>query len=220
SFYLVWDLQLAGAVERWRRRYGAAIVGWLAALGELEALVSLGAYSFENPHDPFPTLVEAGPLFDAQGLRAPLLPRGRAVPNDVRLDDALQMLVVTGSNMSGKSTLLRTGGVNTVLALAGGGVRAAALTLSPLAVGASIRVLDSMQDGASRFYAEIKRVRQVLDVARGPVPALFLMDEIFEGTNSAERRVGAEAVVRALLGLRAIGLTTSPALARAEIARR
>ena len=110
------------------------------------------------------------------------------------------MLVVTGSNMSGKSTFLRTVGTNTVLALAGAPVRARALRLSPLAVGASIRVTDSLQDGESRFYAEIKRVRQVLDLARDAAPALFLMDEIFDGTNSAERRVGAEAVVRSLLG--------------------
>ena len=108
--------------------------------------------------------------------------------------------------------------MNTVLALAGAPVRAVSRRLSPLAVGASIRVQDSLQDGESRFYAEIKRIRQVLDVARGPVPALFLMDEIFDGTNSAERRIGAEAVVRSLLELRAIGLVTSHDLALAEIA--
>jgi DNA mismatch repair ATPase MutS len=128
------------------------------------------------------------------------------------------MLVITGSNMSGKSTLLRTVGINTVLALAGAPVRARSLRLSPLAVGASIRVQDSLQDGESRFYAEIKRVRQVLDLASGPIPALFLMDEIFDGTNSAERRVGAEAVVRSLLERKAIGLVTSHDLALAEIA--
>jgi DNA mismatch repair ATPase MutS len=128
------------------------------------------------------------------------------------------MLVVTGSNMSGKSTLLRTVGANAVLALAGAPVRAAALRLSPLAVGASIRVQDSLQDGESRFYAEIKRIRQVLDIARGGVPALFLLDEIFDGTNSAERRIGAEAVVRSLLDLGGVGLVTSHDLALAEIA--
>ena len=128
------------------------------------------------------------------------------------------MLVVTGSNMSGKSTFLRTVGTNTVLALAGAPVRARSLRLSPLSVGASIRVTDSLQDGESRFYAEIKRVRQVLDLARDAAPALFLLDEIFDGTNSAERRVGAEAVVRSLVTRRAIGLVTSHDLALAEIA--
>lgn len=218
AFYLVWDLQLAAAVEGWRRRFGAAVGRWLATLGELEALVSLATYAFESPADPYPELVESAPLFEASGLAHPLIPGSRAVRNDVSLDGERQMLVVTGSNMSGKSTLLRTVGINAVLALAGAPVRAASLRLSPLAVGASIRVQDSLQDGESRFYAEIKRIRQVLDIARGPVPALFLLDEIFDGTNSAERRIGAEAVVRSLLDLRAIGLVTSHDLALAEIA--
>ncbi len=218
AFYLVWDLQLAAAVEGWRRRFGAAIGGWLSALGEIEALVSLGSYAFENPADPFPVFEETGPLFRAQGIAHPLLPESRSVRNDLHLDAERQMLVVTGSNMSGKSTLLRTAGINTVLALAGAPVRAHSLRLSPLAVGASIRVQDSLQDGESRFYAEIKRIRQVMDLAKGAIPALFLLDEIFDGTNSAERRLGAEAVVRSLLGLRAIGLVTSHDLALAEIA--
>ena len=128
------------------------------------------------------------------------------------------MLVITGSNMSGKSTFLRTVGINTVLALSGAPVRATSLRLSPLAVGASIRIQDSLQDGESRFYAEIKRVRQILDIANGETPLLFLLDEIFDGTNSAERRVGAEAVVRSLLDRRAVGLVTSHDLALAEIA--
>jgi hypothetical protein len=218
AFYLVWDAQLAAEVEVWRRRYGTAIVGWLAALGEMEALVSLGTYAFESPEDPFPELDADGPLFDARAVGHPLLARQRAVCNDIRLDGARQMLVVTGSNMSGKSTFLRTVGTNAVLALAGAPVRARSLRLSPLAIGASIRVTDSLQDGESRFYAEIKRVRQVLDLAKDAAPALFLMDEIFDGTNSAERRVGAEAVVRSLLGRGAVGLVTSHDLALAEIA--
>lgn len=218
AFYMVWDAQLAAELEHWRRRYGRPIGQWLAALGEIEALVSLGTCAFENPQDPFPELAETGPLFDARALGHPLLARSRAVCNDVRLDGERQMLVVTGSNMSGKSTFLRTIGTNTVLALAGAPVRAASLRLSPLSIGASIRVTDSLQDGESRFYAEIKRVRQVLDIARDAPPGLFLLDEIFDGTNSAERRVGAEAVVRSLLARGAVGLVTSHDLALAEIA--
>ena len=218
SFFLAWDLHLAAAIEGWRRRFGASVPEWLKGLGEIEALVSLGAYAFENPSDPFPSFIESGPVFEAEGVAHPLLPITRAVSNFVRLDGAAQMLVITGSNMSGKSTLLRTVGINTVLALAGAPVRAVALRLSPLAVGASIRIQDSLQDGESRFYAEIKRVRQILDLAKGDTPLLFLLDEIFDGTNSAERRIGAEAVVRSLLDRRAIGLVTSHDLALAEIA--
>jgi hypothetical protein len=218
AFYLLWDLHLAAAIEGWRRRYGGAIDGWLLGLGELEALVSLAGYAYENPADPFPELVDAGPLFDGRGIAHPLLPEARSIRNDLRLDRDSRMLVVTGSNMSGKSTLLRTAGINTVLALAGAPVRAASLRLSPLSLGASIRVHDSLQDGESRFYAEIKRIRQVVELARGSAPVLFLIDEMFDGTNSAERRLGAEAVVRALLNLGAVGLVTSHDLALAEIA--
>ena len=218
SFLLVWDVQLSVAVEGWRRRFGVHIPEWLGALGEIEALVSLGAYRFENPDDPYPEFEESGPCFDAEGLGHPLLPPSRVVRNDVRLDGERQMLVITGSNMSGKSTFLRTVGINTVMALCGAPVRAVSLRLSPLVVGASIRIQDSLQDGESRFYAEIKRVRQVLDLGAGDIPLLFLLDEIFDGTNSAERRVGAEAVVRALLNRKAIGLVTSHDLALADIA--
>jgi ABC-type multidrug transport system fused ATPase/permease subunit len=218
SFFLLWDLQLAAAVEGWRRRFGPGVTVWLKTLGEIEALVSVGTYAFENPVDPFANLEESGPCFHAEGIAHPLLSLTRAVRNDLRLDRERQMLVITGSNMSGKSTLLRTVGINTVLALAGVPVRAISLRLSPLAVGASIRIQDSLQDGESRFYAEIKRVRQVLDIAKGETPLLFLLDEIFDGTNSAERRVGAEAVVRSLLNRGALGLVTSHDLALAEIA--
>ncbi len=218
SFFLLWDLQLAAAVEGWRRRFGPGALVWLKTLGEIEALVSIGTYAFENPGDPFATLEESGPCFHAEGIAHPLLPLTRAVRNDLRLDGEGQMLVITGSNMSGKSTLLRTVGINTVLALAGAPVRAVSLRLSPLVAGASIRIQDSLQDGESRFYAEIKRVRQILDIGKGETPLLFLLDEIFDGTNSAERRIGAEAVVRSLLDRRAIGLVTSHDLALAEIA--
>ena len=218
AFFLCWDLQLAAAVEGWRRRYGRSVSVWIGSLGEIEALISIGTYAFENPADPNPTFEESGPCFHAEGVAHPLLPRSRAVRNDLSLDRERQMLVITGSNMSGKSTLLRTVGINTVLALAGAPVRAVSLRLSPLAVGASIRIQDSLQDGESRFYAEIKRVRQILDIAKGEPPLLFLLDEIFDGTNSAERRIGAEAVVRSLLERRAMGLVTSHDLALAEIA--
>ena len=218
SFFLCWDLQLAAAVEGWRRRFGRSVSVWISSLGEIEALISIGTYAFENPADPNPTFEDSGPCFHAEGVAHPLLPQSRGVRNDVSLDRERQMLVITGSNMSGKSTLLRTVGINTVLALAGAPVRATSLRLSPLSVGASIRIQDSLHDGESRFYAEIKRVRQILDIAKGETPLLFLLDEIFDGTNSSERRIGAEAVVRSLLDRSAIGLVTSHDLALAEIA--
>jgi hypothetical protein len=214
---LFWDTQVAFAVERWRKASGSAIGRWLAAVGEFEALCALAAYAYENPDDSFPEVVPEGPRFDGEELGHPLIPRDRCVRNDVHLTGEVRLLVVSGSNMSGKSTLLRTVGVNAVLALAGAPVRARRLRLSPLVVGATLRIQDSLQAGRSRFFAEITRVRQLVDLARGPIPLLFLLDEIFGGTNSHDRRLGAEAVVKSLVNYGAIGLVTTHDLALTQI---
>jgi DNA mismatch repair ATPase MutS len=155
---------------------------------------------------------------DATGVGHPLLPEARVVRNDVHLGGGPQVLVVSGSNMSGKSTLLRTLGSNVVLALAGAPVRAARLRLTPVAIGASIRLSDSLQGGVSRFYAEILRIRQILDLTAGPLAVLFLIDEFLAGTNSHDRRIGAQALVRGLADRGAIGLVTTHDLALADIA--
>jgi DNA mismatch repair ATPase MutS len=141
------------------------------------------------------------------------------VPNDVTLGaDAPHVLLVSGSNMSGKSTYLRTVGTNVVLALAGAPVRARRLALTPLHVGATLRIQDSLQAGKSRFYAEITRLKELADLAEGDLPLLFLLDEILHGTNSHDRRIGAEAIVRGLVARGAIGLVTTHDLALTELA--
>ena len=215
---LMWGTQCALAIESWRAAHGHAVSVWLSAVGELEALASLAGYAFEHPGDPFPEIVDRGPVFDGEGLGHPLLPTEHCVRNDLRLDRKRRLLVVSGSNMSGKSTLLRTVGINAVLAQAGAPVRARRLRISPLAVGATMRVQDSLQEGASRFYAEIKRMRRLVEIAEGPLPLLFLLDEILHGTNSHDRRIGAEAVVRGLVDREAIGLITTHDLALSRIA--
>jgi hypothetical protein len=210
--------RLALAVEDWRQRHGPMLSDWLLTVGRAECLCALATYAYENPDDPFPELVEPGAVFDGERLAHPLLPRGRCVPNDLRLGGDLRLLVVSGSNMSGKSTFLRTVGVNAVLALAGAPVRAARLRLSPLTIGATLRVQDSLARGQSRFFAEITRLRQILDMAKGPVPVLFLLDELLSGTNSDDRRAGAEAVLRRLVEAGALGLVTTHDLALTAIA--
>ena len=217
---LLLGTQLAFAMERWRERSGADVTQWLDAVGRIEALSSLAGYAFEHPGDPFPEIADEGPIFAGTELGHPLLPATACVSNDVRLGEDARLLLVSGSNMSGKSTLLRTVGVNTVLALAGAPVRAASLTLSPLAVGAAMRVQDSLQAGLSHFYAEIKRLRSLVDLGRDDPPLLFLLDEILHGTNSHDRRVGAEALLRGLVGRGSIGLVTTHDLALAEIVDR
>jgi DNA mismatch repair ATPase MutS len=215
--FVFWSLQFAFAVEAWRKRYGHAVRGWIAAVGEMEALCSLAGYSYEHPGDVFPEFTEESPLFEAVGFAHPLMPESRAVRNDLRLGGTLRLMVISGPNMAGKSTFVRAVGINVVLAQCGAPVRARRLRLSPLAPAASICILDSLRGGVSHFYAEITRLKQIADLTDGPLPVLFLLDELLQGTNSHDRRIGAEAVVRSLVEHGAIGLITTHDLALAQI---
>jgi len=218
AMLVLWQTQLAFAVERWRARDGRHVGRWLEAVGEIEALLALATWAYECDGDPFPELSEEGPVFEAKAIGHPLLPDDRCVRNDLSLGGGLHLLVVSGSNMSGKSTMLRTAGVNGVLAFAGAPVRAEALRLSPLRIAASMRVQDSLLEGDSRFYAELKRLKQVVDLAETDPPVLFLLDELLSGTNSHDRAAGAEGLVRGLVERGAIGLVTTHDLALGRIA--
>lgn len=215
---LLWQTQCALAIEDWRALCGAAIARWCDALADFEALAALAGYALEHPDDPFPELIDGPACLEGEELGHPLLPAARCVRNDVRLGRECAVLVISGSNMSGKSTLLRTLGVNAVLAQAGAPVRARRLRLTPLAVGTSMRIADSLHTGTSRFYAEIQRLKALVDLSRGPLPLCFLLDEILHGTNSHDRRLGAEAVVRGLVARGAIGCITTHDLSLASIA--
>jgi MutS domain V len=214
---LLWCTQFTAAIDRWHRRHGADLSEWITAIGEFEALVFLGAYAFEHPADPFPEFVDESPLFDAESLGHPLLDEDTCVRNDIRLSGDVRFLIVSGSNMSGKSTFLRAVGANAVLAWMGAPVRCKRLRISALAVAAAIRVQDSLADGQSHFFAEMKRLRRMIDLAAAG-PLLFLIDEIMSGTNSRDRRVAAEWVMRALVHKGAIGLITTHDLTLTEIA--
>jgi hypothetical protein len=217
---LLWNIQFAAAIDAWRGRFGPEIGRWLEAVGEFEALCALASYAWENPIDPFPELEADGARFEAEALGHALIPEATCVRNDVRLGLGTDVFVVSGSNMSGKSTLLRSVGVNAVLAFAGAPVKARRLRISPLSLGATLRVQDSLQAGRSRFFAEILRLRQIVDLARSRPPVLFLLDEILHGTNSHDRLIGAEAVVRGLVDLGAVGLVTTHDLALAGMVDR
>jgi hypothetical protein len=214
---LFWSAQVVFAAERWQQEFGPQIRGWLAAVGELEALTALSAYAYEHPEDVLPEFVATASVFDAEGLAHPLLPAGKAIRNDVKLGDGLQLMILSGPNMAGKSTFIRSIGVNAVLAQCGAPVRATRLRLSPLAVAASICILDSLSGGISRFYAEIHRVKLISDLTEGPIPVLFLLDELLSGTNSHDRLAGTEFVVRSLMERNAIGIVSTHDLALARI---
>jgi hypothetical protein len=209
---------LAYAMEHWRLRYGHAVGVWVDAVACFEALSSLARHAYENPEDVFPVFVDGPASLDAKGLAHPLLSVETAVRNDVSIAQNAQCLwIVSGSNMAGKSTLLRTTGVNVALALAGAPVRARAMQLSALQIGASMRIIDSLRDGTSHLYAEIKRLRSIVDLCKGSRPVLFLLDEVLHGTNSSDRRAGASAILRTLLDGGAIGMVTTHDLALAKI---
>ena len=210
---LLYSLQLALIVKRWKQKHGLQLGTWLQVLGEFEALLSLAAYSYEHPRDPFPHVTPGPPGFAATGLAHPLLPATTCVRNDVNLGDPTRTLLISGSNMSGKSTLLRSVGINAVLAFVGAPVRADSLALSPLTVAASIQVNDSLQAGRSRFYAEILRLRAITEAAHTHPPVLFLIDEILAGTNSSDRLAGAQGVLDELTATGAIGLLSTHDLA-------
>jgi len=220
--FLLWDEHHAVRIEAWRRKWGAAVGRWTSAVGEMEALCSLAAFQLEHPDAAFPEFTEGG-TYEAEALRHPLISLKKSVENDVHIGGTGPRLwIISGSNMSGKSTLLRAVALNAVLAWAGAPVLARRLRISPLAIGASVRVFDSLQDGRSLFYAEITRLRKILDLTLGssssPVPVLFLIDELLHGTNSHDRRIGAEAVLRGLIDRGAIGMVTTHDLALAGIA--
>ena len=217
-FFLL-KTQFAFALEAWHARHGPMIKDWLMALGEMEALSSLAGYAYEHPADVFPELVDRSPLplIEAKGLAHPLIAEASAVRNDLLLDSNQPLHVISGSNMSGKSTWLRAIGANLVMARAGAPVRARQFRISSLQIGASIRTVDSLQEGVSRFYAEIKRLRQIVQLTEHAERTVFLIDEVLGRTNSHDRQIGAAFIVKALVERGAVGLITTHDLALTQV---
>ena len=216
----LWDIHLLAALERWRARSGDHVRDWLVALGEAEALAALGTLAADNPDWCFPEIDPAAGEIVARGLGHPLLAAGVRVGNDLTVGPPGTMLLVTGSNMSGKSTLLRAIGVNAVLAQAGGPVCAAGLRLPTVTIATSMHIQDSLARGVSYFMAELQRLKSVVDAARAQVDSdrrlLFLLDEILHGTNTAERQIAARRIIRHLVGTGAIGAVSTHDLGLAD----
>lgn len=211
-FPLMWSTHCLLALEKWRHTVGTRLGDWIDALAEFEALASLACHAYENPEDPFPTLRgPEQPCLQITDAGHPLLDPQSCVRNSIELGEKPQLLLVSGSNMSGKSTYLRSIGINVVLAQAGAPVRARAMTLSPLKIGATVRIEDSLQAGKSRFYAEVSRLKHIVDLARidDGRALLFLFDELFHGTNSHDRRIGAKRLINIVVAQCALGLVTT-----------
>jgi len=210
-----WDLQVARAVESWRATSGASLGAWFSALAEIECLAALAGLASANPAWTFPALASEAPLLvRARGLGHPLLPDEARVSNDLELGPPGTVLLISGSNMSGKSTLLRAIGLNALLARIGGPVCAEAMTCPPLRLVTSLRVQDSLAEGISYFMAEALRLRDIVVAAEastqaGATAVLYLIDEILRGTNSEERAVASRFIVARLLRTSAIGAITT-----------
>lgn len=212
----LWDIQWLWAFRRWKRENGPLLRGWLEAVARAEALSSLAIPAFENPDWAFPEIAEEGPLLESRDMGHPLIHPDRRVANDFALGRPGEIVIITGSNMSGKSTLLRTVGVNLVLAYAGAPVCASSFRCAPLEIRASMRLRDDLDKRISSFYAELLRIKGMVEAAKAGRRILFLVDEIFRGTNSRDRREGAETVLRRLHDLGASGLVSTHDL---ELAR-
>jgi DNA mismatch repair ATPase MutS len=216
------DVHLVVALERWRARIPGDARRWFRSLGRVEAMCALATLAHDHPGWAFPELVEGdSPLLDAEALGHPLIADDRRVPNDVSIGAPEPLLLVTGSNMSGKTTLVRALGVNAVLAQCGAPVCARRMRLTPVAPWTSMRVHDSLAEGVSLFMAELLRLKQVVEAAReasatGAPPVLFLLDEMLHGTNTAERQVAARSILAELMARGAIGAVTTHDLALAE----
>jgi len=218
GFYFGWDHLAASRIEVWRAREKLNLPIWLRTLGEFEALVSLSCYAFENPENIYPVVSKTPGVLETTQMCHPLLDKAIAVGNDLKLGPDMPMLMISGSNMSGKSTLLRGVGVNVALAMCGAPVRAESMTLSPFHLGATLSIQDSLMSGSSRFYAEISRIQGLVEVSRSEHTLLFLIDEILHGTNSFDRRRGAQAILESILNDGSVGFVTTHDLALAQMA--
>jgi hypothetical protein len=240
----LWNVHVLWLLDRWRQAVGGSARHWLAALGEFEALAALATLAHDHPDWAFPELIDlrndakereiivdqtfsrisrafVDRILEARGLGHPLLPPDVCVRNDVSLGPPGQFLLVTGSNMSGKSTLLRAIGLNVTLAQAGGPVCAEMLQLRPVVLATSMRVQDSLEQGVSYFMAELQRLKQVVDAAehvhsRGERTLLFLLDEMLHGTNTSERQIAARRIILHLLSLGATGAISTHDLTLAD----
>lgn len=216
NVFLLWDANVLARLEAWCARAGSRCEGWFEALGELEALSSLATLLAQDPAARLPELADDA-VFSAEGIVHPLLPPERRVANDVTLAGKGTALLVTGSNMAGKSTLLRAVGASIALALAGGPVCARAMRVPVVRLRASMRIADSLQHGASYFQAELARLRQVVEAAESAPPIFFLLDELLRGTNAHARHKGGRAVVLHLLARGATGLVATHDIALHEL---
>lgn len=214
---LFWDLQQIFALEKWKSQYGKNALSWFRVYGEMEALSSLGTLQFNHPDWTFPVIVSDEGVFRSTELGHPLIPAEKRVNSSIEVQGKGQLALITGSNMAGKSTFLRSVGINTVLAMAGAPVCARSLEVSPLRVMSSMRISDNLEESTSTFYAELKKLKTIIEAVNKNEPILILLDEILRGTNSGDRHQGSAALIRQLIRHEATGLIATHDLELASL---
>jgi hypothetical protein len=218
NLFTLWDYQCLIALERWKQTSGASLKDWLETIAEFEALASLAIIRYDHPEWATPEFVSDQPFVTAENLGHPLIADAMRVTNPLKIGDRNQVLLITGSNMSGKSTYLRTTGINLVLAFAGAPVCAASFRCALLDIHTCMRIADNLEKNISSFYAEILRIKSIVEASAGPRPVFFLLDEIFKGTNSLDRHTGAKILIKQLIRNKAIGLVSTHDLELGELA--
>jgi DNA mismatch repair ATPase MutS len=217
NLFFFWDIHCCLALEKWKNRHADEIERWFSAMAEFEVLNSLANMAFNNPGWVMPEILQGFFTFRAENMGHMLIPGERRILNNLRIEKENSMLIVTGSNMSGKSTFLRTCGVNAVVALAGGPVCATSFTLSHVQVHSSMRISDSLEDNTSSFYAELKRLATIIHHAENDPRVFLLLDEILRGTNSNDRYTGSVALIRQLSDYGTVAIVATHDLKLAEM---
>lgn len=218
NIFLLWDLQQVLQLEKWKQKNNQQINHWFHSLAQLEALNSIATLAFNHPHWSFPILKTDEPTFVAEQLGHPLIDEQKNVLNDFSTTGKEQINLITGSNMAGKSTFLRSIGVNMVLAGMGAPVCAKKLTVTPLKVMSSMRIKDNLEESTSTFYAELKKLKQIIDAVNNNEAVFILLDEILRGTNSNDRHTGSKALIKQLLHHKATGILATHDLELANLA--
>ncbi|MBK6384447.1 MAG: hypothetical protein IPF69_13525 [Chitinophagaceae bacterium] len=216
--FFFWDLQQIFSLEKWKTTNKKSIDDWFTALAEMECLSSMATLSFNNPEWIFPGISTSEGIFSAEELGHPLIPKDKLINNSFSTEGLNQMNLITGSNMAGKSTFLRSIGVNIVLAMMGSPVCAKRLTVSPMKIMSSMRVSDNLEESTSTFYAELKKLKEIIDAVYENKKAFLLLDEILRGTNSADRHTGSKALIKQLIQHKAAGLIATHDLELAKLA--
>ncbi|MDT8393708.1 MAG: hypothetical protein RQ761_07675 [Bacteroidales bacterium] len=221
NIFFLWDIRQSVRLEKWKEKYKSYLPGWFEVIGEVDALVSFAGYAYNNPDFIFPDIVEGDEMYlKAEQLGHPLIHAGKRVCNDYRVNGWGQFTILTGANMAGKSTFLRTVGVNIILAGCGAPVCAVNMQVSPVDMVTSIHTIDSLANNESYFYAELKRLKMIIDMLKKGNRVFIILDEILKGTNSRDKQSGSKALVEQLISLKAAGIIATHDLSLGELEKR